>query len=418
MRKIITRSIGFLLCVVVAIVPVYASMNHVETIKINNDDTALIDTAQLAGAEDISKFKGADITTVNKDCIQEMSTASVKDLISKSDVTIIEKVNQNEIKQLAECLNLNFESSTLEENQCVIGVAICKTADKKYRISRIIAEIADKETFGVVEKPSEEDAHDMLAQLQKNASIDMNEFYAEVCKTPSMIEETVKTNAITSATSNDISNSFGISDEYYYLYSTSSADMNYTEYDTNGNLDRYKIALIHIVAIGLKNQTKGTTTIDSFVGNISVTPFNELRVKEYHGELYTPELEKYHVLGGLHLETDSRRSISVELSTDIKAILGSIKYGYEYNTGGQEIINQAPYTAYRNRWKVTPVSPTKGNSYMIAPSMVVEVMNGTNTTCYAKAGISYIKVGPLGTANWVSSQLKYVNLKYKNHVQL
>lgn len=50
--------------------------------------------------------------------------------------------------------------------------------------------------------------------------------------------------------------------------------------------------------------------------------------------------------------------------------------------------------------------------------MVVEVMNGTNTTCYAKAGISYIKVGPLGTANWVSSQLKYVNLKYKNHVQL
>ena len=50
---------------------------------------------------------------------------------------------------------------------------------------------------------------------------------------------------------------------------------------------------------------------------------------------------------------------------------------------------------------------------MIAPSMVVEVMNGTNTTCYAKAGISYIKVGPLGTANWVSSQLKYVNLKYK-----
>ena len=69
MRKIITRSIGFLLCVVVAIVPVYASMNHVETIKINNDDTALIDTAQLAGAEDISKFKGADITTVNKDCI-------------------------------------------------------------------------------------------------------------------------------------------------------------------------------------------------------------------------------------------------------------------------------------------------------------------------------------------------------------
>ena len=116
-------------------------------------------------------------------------------------------------------------------------------------------------------------------QLQKNASIDMHEFYAEVCKTPSMIEETVKTNAITSATSNDISNSFGISDEYYYLYSTSSADMNYTEYDTNGNLDRYKIALIHIVAIGLKNQTKGTTTIDSFVGNISVTPFNELRVK-------------------------------------------------------------------------------------------------------------------------------------------
>ena len=38
MRKIITRSIGFLLCVVVAIVPVYASMNHVETIKINNED--------------------------------------------------------------------------------------------------------------------------------------------------------------------------------------------------------------------------------------------------------------------------------------------------------------------------------------------------------------------------------------------
>ena len=73
MRKIITRSIGFLLCVVVAIVPVYASMNHVETIKINNDDTALIDTAQLAGAEDISKFKGADINTVNKDCIQAVS---------------------------------------------------------------------------------------------------------------------------------------------------------------------------------------------------------------------------------------------------------------------------------------------------------------------------------------------------------
>ena len=46
MRKIITRSIGFLLCAVVAILPVYASMNNVETIKINNDDTALIDTAQ------------------------------------------------------------------------------------------------------------------------------------------------------------------------------------------------------------------------------------------------------------------------------------------------------------------------------------------------------------------------------------
>ncbi len=50
------------------------------------------------------------------------------------------------------------------------------------------------------------------------------------------------------------------------------------------------------------------------------------KVNKFHGNLYTPELPKYNVLGASTLQSNSTQAISINIPFDITEVAGSLEY--------------------------------------------------------------------------------------------
>ena len=363
----------------------------------------------VTASSSYTTLEKTDVVKTDGNTVLKASTNELNQMLENSQISVIEKINQQELITIAEKINAQYDKIELAEGQQTIGAVISKDETGNIKVTEVIAEVADELVNGRVIETDEAKADYFLKWLGENAVLDVDGIYTDFIVSNSQ--------SVARATAS----SFGNVSAFRYLYTAPYAE-NSTEYESVADSSRYLLATTKVVLYGYEAKTSGTTTYDSFKADIYVTPKNDLKVTTFYSNLYTPENSRYDVLGGTMIESDSSASqstsITVTLPADVASVSGASTHTYTYQTGGKEVTNQVFYSQYRHRWIATPISPAKNASYNLKPGMVVETTNGTGTTATAKASLSYLKLKKAIAAYWISDTDIVVSLNYRNHTKV
>ena len=417
MKKIIsTLLVTILICTMFSTCGFAAKSTTSEVKK----ETLKFYSKEFGRLDNIMDAKNYDIAGVDYEAVKEVKADNVKQILDHGTIMVINHADNTELQKLADELDILYAAEEKTSMQTTIGACLRKQDDDSYLMSEVIAEIAKQKIGNTIVEPNEEEIKKSLAWLEQNAKIDLTQQYYEATTENKRFAELSASNSSSSSGSTDqlMGKSFARKSVYYYLYSTSSSDNNYTIYLDNQDSSKYQLGVIHICMIGLKTKTDGKETIDSFVADFTATAKNDLKVKEFHGKLGTPAESRYNIYSASELEPDSSHEVSASLVFNSDGSVGAgLAYSYIYKTGGIDIVNHVASSAYSNWWNATPISPDKNASYTISPNMMVGVSNGTTTAAEARATFSYLYLHKSVTAGWVADQDKVVSIKYKSHKQ-